>query len=307
MRHDDDGARQSGPDKDGKRPGVVRALGLGVVTGACDDDPSAIGTYASAGASLGPSFLWTAPVTFPMMYAVVYLSSKLGQVSGKGLFHNLKDHYPKRLLWPTLIGVLIGNTIEAGADLGGMAAAINLFVPLPIPVLVVAVAAAILALQVFVSYELIRNVFRWLALALLAYVGAAVLAKPDIGEVLWGTLVPKIEFSREFLSMLVAVIGTTLSAYLYTWQSNVEVEEEILKGRTTVEARKGASDEELAHARRDILTGMAFSNIIMYFIILATASTLFKAGKTDISSAAEAAEALRPLAGNAAGALFAIA
>jgi len=198
-----------------RKRGVVRALGLGVVTGACDDDPSAIGTYASAGAKFGPSFLWTAPVTFPMMYAVVYLSSKLGQVSGKGLFHNLKEHYPRWILWPTLIGVLIGNTVEAAADLGGMAAAINLFLPVPIPLIVVVNAAVILALQIWGSYELIRNVFRWLALALLAYVGAAVLAKPNLGEVIWGTFVPHIQFSREFLSMLVAVIGTTLSAYLY--------------------------------------------------------------------------------------------
>jgi Mn2+/Fe2+ NRAMP family transporter len=143
------------------RQGVFRALGLGVITGACDDDPVAIGTYASAGASFGASFLWTAPATFPMMYAVVYLSSKLGQVTGKGLFHVIKDHYSRWLLWPILIGVLIGNTIEAGADLGGMAAAINLFVPLPVPILVVGLGSIILALQLFGSYELIRNVFRW--------------------------------------------------------------------------------------------------------------------------------------------------
>ena len=289
-----------------RKRGVVRALGLGVVTGACDDDPSAIGTYASAGAKFGPSFLWTAPVTFPMMYAVVYLSSKLGQVSGKGLFHNLKEHYPRWILWPTLIGVLIGNTVEAAADLGGMAAAINLFLPVPIPLIVVVNAAVILALQIWGSYELIRNVFRWLALALLAYVGAAVLAKPNLGEVIWGTFVPHIQFSREFLSMLVAVIGTTLSAYLYTWQSNVEVEEEILKGRTTVKERRGATDEELRKSRRDILLGMAFSNLIMYFIILSTASTLYKAGQNEIETAAQAAEALRPLAGDAAGILFAV-
>jgi NRAMP (natural resistance-associated macrophage protein)-like metal ion transporter len=286
--------------------GVIRTLGLGVVTGACDDDPSAIGTYASAGASIGPSFLWTAPVTFPMMYAVVYLSSKLGQVSGGGLFHVIKANYPKWILWPALVGVLAGNTIEAAADLGGMAAAINIFVPVPIPLLVVAVAAIILAMQIFGSYELIRNLFRWLALALLAYLGSAILAKPDLDEVLRGTFVPKIEFSREFLSMLVAVIGTTLSAYLYTWQSNVEVEEEIAQGRTRLEERKGATREELRKSRVDILIGMFFSNIIMYFIILSTASTLHKAGQTEIETAAQAAEALRPIAGDAAGILFAL-
>jgi NRAMP (natural resistance-associated macrophage protein)-like metal ion transporter len=288
------------------RRGALRALGLGVITGAADDDPSAIGTYASAGATLGPSFLWTAPVTLPMMFAVVYLSSKLGQVTGKGLFAVIRDHYPRWLLYASLTGVLIGNTIEAGADLGGMAAALNLLIPIPVGWIVVATAVTILALQMWGSYTFIRNTFRWLALALLAYIGAAVLARPELREVVRGTLIPHLRFDREFLSLLVAVIGTTLSAYLYTWQSNEEVEEEIALGRTKLAERKGATDEELAHSRRDILFGMCFSNLIMYFIILSTASTLFKAGKTDISTAAQAAEALRPLAGPAAGILFAL-
>jgi Mn2+/Fe2+ NRAMP family transporter len=199
----------SKPVPERKKSGIGRAVGLGVITGAAADDPSAIGTYASAGAKLGLSFLWTAPVTLPMMYAVVYLSAKLGQVSGRGLFRAIKDYYPRRVLYPTLIGVLIGNTIEAGADLGGMAAALNLFIPIPIPWLVVAIAIVILAVQLYGSYIPIRNVFRWLALVLLAYVGAAVLAKPDLGEVLRGTFIPTIEFNRDFLTMMVAVIGTT--------------------------------------------------------------------------------------------------
>jgi NRAMP (natural resistance-associated macrophage protein)-like metal ion transporter len=289
------------PGKDG----AVRALGLGIITGAADDDPSAIGTYASAGAQFGPAFLWTAPVTLPMMFAVVYLSAKLGQVSGRGLFHVIKDYYPRWLLWSVLIGVLFGNTIEAAADLGGMAAALNLLVPIPVPWIVVGVAAVILALQIFGSYTLIRNIFRWLALTLLAYVLAAVLAQPDPMEVLRGTFIPTIEFSREFLLILVAVIGTTLSAYLYTWQSNEEVEEEIAQGRSSVKERKGATPSELRKTRRDILIGMAFSNLIMYFIVLSTGATLHKAGQTEIETAAQAAEALRPLAGDAASFLFA--
>jgi NRAMP (natural resistance-associated macrophage protein)-like metal ion transporter len=286
--------------------GFARALGLGVVTGAADDDCSAIGTYASAGAQFGTSLLWMAPVTFPMMFAVVYLSSKLGQVTGRGLFHVIKEHYPRWILWPALIGVLIGNVIEAAADLGGMAAAVNLFVPIPIPLIVIGVAAAILGLQIWGSYELIRNIFRWLALVLFAYVGAALLARPDPWEVIRGTFVPTIQFSREFLSITVAVIGTTLSAYLYTWQSNVEVEEDIARGQVRVLDREGASDKELRQSRLDIVIGMLFSNLIMYFIMLATGATLHKAGQTNIETAAEAAEALRPLAGDAAGALFAI-
>ncbi|WP_309142352.1 Nramp family divalent metal transporter [Bradyrhizobium sp. sGM-13] len=294
------------PRKDGKRRGFMRAIGLGVVTGAADDDCSAIGTYASAGAQFGPALLWTAPVTFPMMFAVVYLSSKLGQVTGRGLFHVIKEHYPGWILWPALIAVLIGNTIEAAADLGGMAAALNLLIPLPIPWIVIAVAATILAVQIWGSYHLIRNIFRWLALVLFAYVGSAILAKPDLQDVLRGTLVPTIEFSREFLSILVAIIGTTLSAYLYTWQSNVEVEEEIAQGRKKLEQREGATSDELRRSRIDIVVGMLFSNLIMYFIILSTGATLHKAGEKNIETAAQAAEALRPLAGDAAGLLFTV-
>jgi NRAMP (natural resistance-associated macrophage protein)-like metal ion transporter len=283
-----------------------RTLGLGMVTGAADDDCSAIGTYASAGAQFGLGFLWTAPITFPMMFAVVYLSSKLGQVTGKGLFCVVAERYPKWLLWPMLLGVLIGNTIEAGADIAGMAACLNIFVPVPPFLTAVAIAAAILLIQVFASYTFIRNVFRWLALALFAYVGAAILAKPDPWEVLRGTLVPRIELSKDFLSILVAVIGTTLSAYLYTWQSNVEVEEKRAEGKTSLSDRQGASESELARSRRDIVVGMAFSNVIMYFIILSTGATLHSAGQTNVESAAQAAQALRPLAGPAAEFLFAI-
>ncbi len=287
---------------------MLRTLGLGMITGAADDDPSAIGTYASAGAAIGPSFLWTAPVTFPMMCAVVYLSAKLGQVSGKGLFHVIKDHYSRWILYPALIGVLIGNTIEAGADIGGMSAAISVLVPvpMPMPLIIIPVTLAIFALQVWGSYTLIRNVFRWLALTLLAYVGAAILAKPDLYEVIKGTLVPSIRFDQQFLSLLVAVIGTTLSAYLYTWQSNQEVEEEIAMGRRRLVDRKGATHKELRDTRTDVITGMFFSNVVMYFIILSTASTLFKTGPRDISTAAQAAEALKPLAGDAASVLFAL-
>ena len=292
------------PDRHGARQGVARALGLGLITGAADDDPSAIGTYASAGAKLGPGFLWSAPVTLPMMFAVVYLSAKLGQVSGRGLFQAIRVYYPKWILYPVLAAVLFGNTVEAGADLGGMAAALAPYLHAPFEVLVTAIATVILALQVFGSYTLIRDVFRWLALLLLAYAGAALLGRPDWGEVLRGTLVPHVRFDRDFLTLSVAVIGTTLSAYIYSWQSNEEVEEKIAAGRITLRARRGTNDASLAHARRDIWIGMIFSNVVMYFIILSTSETLHKAGHTDIASAQQAAEALRPLAGNAAGLLF---
>lgn len=287
------------------RKGIGRTVGLALIAGAADDDCSAIGTYASAGARFGPDLLWTAPVTLPMMYTVVYLSSKLGQVSGRGLFQVIADFYPRWLLWSVLAGVLIGNTIEAAADLGAMAAVINLFVPLPMPLIVAMVATVMFTLQVFGSYDLLRNLFRVLALALLAYVVSAFLAKPELMPVLSGTLLPKVHFNREYLSILVAIIGTTLSAYLYTWQSNQEVEEEKALGRNTLEKRRGATDEELSRSRKDILLGMTFSNLIMYFIMLSTGSTLHKAGQTQIETAAQAADALRPLAGDAAGIIFA--
>jgi Mn2+/Fe2+ NRAMP family transporter len=292
-------------NKDRKR-GLGRTLGLGVITGAADDDPSAIGTYASAGAQFGTQILWIAPVVLPMMFTVVYLSSKLGQVSGRGLFHVIRDFYSRWLLWAVLVGVTIGNTIEAAADLGGMSAALGIFLPLPIPWIVAMVAAAVLALQVFGSYATIRSIFRWLALALLAYIGAALLAKPDARSVLAGTFIPSLRFDREFLSIVVAIIGTSLSAYIYTWESNQQVEEKIEEGKTRLSQRIGASNAELRRSRRDILFGMIFSNAVMYFIIMSTGVTLHADGQTEIETAAQAAEALRPLAGAGASILFTV-
>lgn len=284
--------------------GLAKAIGLGVITGAADDDPSAIGTYASAGAQFGTQILWMAPVALPMMFTVVYLSSKLGQVSGRGLFHVIRDFYPRWLLWAVLVGVMIGNTIEAAADLGGMAAALGIFIPLPIPLIVAGVATALLALQVLGSYATIRSVFRWLALALLAYVAAAVLARPNPGHILIGTLVPSVRFDRDFLAIVVAIIGTSLSAYIYTWESNQQVEEKIEEGKTRLSQRIGASSADLARSRRDVLIGMIFSNAVMYFIIMSTGATLHAQGQTNIETAAQAAEALRPLAGAGASVLF---
>jgi Mn2+/Fe2+ NRAMP family transporter len=289
-----------------KARGLLRVLGTGVITGAADDDPSAIGTYASAGAKFGLGFLWIAPVLLPMMYVVVYLSAKLGRVYGKGLFAVIRDRYPRWLLYPMMTGAIVGNVIEAAANLGGIGAALGLLLPVPIPLIVVGAAGVILAFQIFGSYALLRNLFKWLTLALFAYVGAAILAKPDIAAVLRGTFIPQIQFNADFLAMIVACIGTSLSAYIYTWQSNQEVEEQIEEGRRTVAQRQGATEAELDRTRRDVIVGMIFSNAILYFIVLSTGATLHPAGQTDIETAAQAATALQPVAGPAATILFAL-
>jgi Mn2+/Fe2+ NRAMP family transporter len=280
-------------------------IGSGVVTGAADDDPSAIGTYASAGARFGLQILWIAPVLLPMMYVVTYLSAKIGQVYGKGLFACIRDQFPRYVMVPLVTLAFTGNIIEAAADLGGIGAALNLLIPLPVPVLVVACAGIIFGIQALASYQLISKVFRWLALVLFAYVAAAILAKPDPVEVLRATFMPRIQFSREFLAIVVACIGTSLSAYVYTWQSNQEVEEQIALGRTRHSQRRGATRGEMKRTSRDVLTGMIFSNMILYFIILATGVTLHPAGQVEIETAAQAASALEPLAGSAAKYLFA--
>ena len=290
---------------DRPRAGLMKTVGAGIVTGAADDDPSAIGTYASAGARYGLAFLWVAPVLLPMMYVVVYLSAKIGQVYGKGLFACIRDQFPRWLLLPLVTLACVGNIIEAAADLGGIGAALGLFLPVPVPLIVTGTAAVIFTLQYWGSYTLIRRVFRWLALILFAYVAAAVMARPDPAEVLRATFVPGLKIDAQSLSLIVACIGTSLSAYIYTWQSNQEVEEQIAIGRR-LRQRKGASVAEMKRTSRDALTGMIFSNIILYFILLATGATLHPAGQTGIESAADAAAALEPVAGEAAKLLFAV-
>jgi Mn2+/Fe2+ NRAMP family transporter len=218
----------------------------------------------------------------------------------------LKNHYSRRLLYVSVFSLVIANSINAGADIGAIAAGINLIVPIPVWSLIVPIAVAVITLQVWGSYQLIAKVFKWLTLALLAYVVSAFFCKPDFGQVMRGTFIPSFPWNRAFLALTVAILGTTISPYMFFWQSNQEVEEEIAAGRKTLSQRKGATDADLKYAALDVNLGMLVSNIVMYFIILSTAATLFKAGKTEIQSAAEAAQALRPLAGRAAEALLAL-
>jgi NRAMP (natural resistance-associated macrophage protein)-like metal ion transporter len=280
-------------------------LGPGLVTGASDDDPSGIATYAQAGAALGFSSLWTALFTFPMMWSVQFMCAKIGMVTGSGLARVLRKHYPRWLLYPVVVGLVTANTINAGVDIGAIAAAINLLVPVPITALIVPVAVCILVVQIWGSYRLIAKTFKWLTLALFAYILSAFFAKPSWTDVLKGTLLPTLKFDRQFLAVLVGILGTTITPYLFFWQADQEVEEEISMGRRTLRQRKGASAAELKYAEWDVAGGMFFSNVVMFFIILATASTLFKGGHVVLESATQAAQALRPFAGDAAYLLWA--
>jgi NRAMP (natural resistance-associated macrophage protein)-like metal ion transporter len=281
-------------------------LGPGLITGASDDDPSGIGTYSVTGAQFGYAFLWTAPWCFPLMAAVQFICAKVGMVCGMGLAGVLRQHYPRWVLYPSLALLVIANTINAGADLAAIAAAINLLVPIPIALLIAPITAAILALQIWGSYRLISRLFKWLCIALFAYMGAGILANPNIGEIALATVIPHLELDANFATTLVAILGTTISPYLFFWQASQEVEEEIQQGRHRLWQRKGATDKELKYRAWDVNVGMAIAIMVMYFIMLATGATLNKAGQTDINTAADAAQALRPLAGDAAAILLSL-
>jgi NRAMP (natural resistance-associated macrophage protein)-like metal ion transporter len=290
-----------------KRPSLLKRsigiLGPGLITGAADDDPSGISTYSVAGATYGYATLWIALLTFPLMAAVQLMCARLGKVTGQGLAAAVRTHFPRWVLWGACTILVVANIINIGADLGGMAEATQLITGVRPFLWIPIYALLILALLVWVSYELIARIFKWLTLVLFAYVFASFFAHVDWRHALAVTLVPHLEFSRGFLAVLVAILGTTISPYLFFWQAAQEVEEDSKKGQTLAE-RKGATAGELRSARADTIAGMFFSNLIMYFIILTTAATLHAHGQTNITTAREAAEALRPLAGNGAYLLF---
>ena len=281
-------------------------LGPGLITGASDDDPSGIGTYTTAGASLGFAMLWTAILTLPMMAAVQFICAKIGMVSGMGLAGALRKHYPSWLVYSAISLLLIANTITAGVDIGAIAAAINLLIPIPTILLVPLIAVGIVALQVWGSYSFIVRTFKWLTLTLFAYIIAAFLAKPHWGEVLKATFIPTLRFDNQYMTTLLAILGTTITPYLFFWQASQEVEEELQMGRVTLAQREGASDKELKFAEIDIDVGMVFASLVFYFVILASAATLHTSGNTKIETAVEAAQALRPLSSGVASILFAL-
>lgn len=287
------------------KQGFLRKLGPGLITGAADDDPSGISTYSTAGAAYGFGFLWTAIFSLPLMIAVQLMCARIGLVSGRGLANVLRRYYSRKLLWFACGLVLVANTVNIAADLGGMAEAAQMLTGFPSIWFIPFFTALIIALLVFTSYRTLARIFKWLTLVLFAYVGAAFLARPDWSEVLYATVTPRLSFDGNYIMTLVGILGTTISPYLFFWQAAQEVEEEKTEGKLTVQQRKGASLTELRAARADVVTGMTVSVIVFYFIILTTGATLFASGQRDVQTAQQAAEALRPLAGNAAYLLFA--
>ena len=281
-------------------------LGPGLITGAADDDPSGISTYSVTGASFGFAQLWTVFFAFPLMIAVQIMCARLGLVSGQGLAGVLRRRYPKWVLLSACILLTVANTVNIGADLGGMAEAMEMMTGLPSIVWLPLFAGLIVVLLIWSSYRHMARVFKWLTLVLFAYVAAAFMAHPNWNRVLRATFVPHVEWTPRYIATFVAILGTTISPYLFFWQAAQEVEEERARGRKTVHSRRGATDEELRAARADVLTGMIFAGVVMYFIILTTGATLYEQGHRDIETARQAAEALRPLAGNTAYLLFTI-
>ena len=279
-------------------------LGPGLVTGAADDDPSGISTYSVAGATFGYSFLWTALFSFPLMAAVQLMCARLGMVTGRGLSGVIRSRYSKWVLWPACLLLIVANVFNIGADLGGMADAMQMVTGIRSYFWTPFFALLIAGLLIWTSYNLIARVFKWLTMVLFAYVITAFLARPDWTAVFHGTFLPHIEWTRSYMAVLVGILGTTISPYLFFWQAAQEVEEDRKLGKTTVARRRGSTNRELTAATGDVVTGMFFSNLVMFFIILTTAATLHAHGVQNIETAKQASEALLPLAGKGAYWLF---
>jgi NRAMP (natural resistance-associated macrophage protein)-like metal ion transporter len=288
-------------------PGPVRKffakLGPGLITGAADDDPSGISTYSVAGAAYGYATLWIALLTFPLMAAVQLMCARLGVVTGRGLAASVRTYYPRWVLLGACAILVIANVINIGADLGGMAETTQLVTGIRPLFWIPVYALLITGFLFWGSYRQLARIFKWLTLVLFAYIFASFYAHVNWRQALAVTLVPHIEWSRGFLSVLVGILGTTISPYLFFWQAAEEVEEVQAKLPNPAR-RKRATTSQLRSVRADTVFGMFFSNLIMYFIILTTAATLHAHGQTDITTARQAAEALRPLAGNGAYLLF---
>lgn len=282
----------------------ISNLGPGLVTGAADDDPSGISTYAIAGASAGFSMLWVALLTTPMMAVIQGMCARIGMVTGKGLAAAIRQAFPPWVAWTLAAIVLVANTINIGADLAGMGVAMTMLVKAPALLWIVFFAALLVTVQLFTNYTLFLQIVKYLAVSLFAYIITAFIVSPNWLDVLRHTFIPEFRLDGKWLATLTAVFGTTITPYLFFWQSSLMVEEERAQGKRSVASRRGATASEIAAAHADVNSGMLFSNLVMFFIILTTAATLAQHGKGTIATAQDAANALRPLAGNFAYLLF---
>jgi NRAMP (natural resistance-associated macrophage protein)-like metal ion transporter len=283
-------------------------LGPGLTTGASDDDPSGIATYSQTGAQFGFGMLWLSIWTFPLMSVVQEMCARIGLVTGRGLAGNIRVYYSQRILRFCTLLLFAANAFNIGADLGAMAKGVQLLNPhLNFGWLVVAFAVISLLLQIFTPYVRYAKYLKWLALVLLSYVVSSILAHLNWASALHHTLVPHISFSKDTMLLICAILGTTISPYLFFWQTSQEVEEQILQGKTTLRERQSATaPADVRSMRIDVWSGMFLSNVVMFFIIAACGGILFPHGITEITTAAQAAEALKPFAGNATYFLFAI-
>ena len=301
-------AEDTTKNKDGKKPeSWLKKLGPGLITGAADDDPSGIATYSQAGAQFGFSMLWTVLLTYPLMVSIQVVSAEIGRVSGHGLATNIRRHYPAGLLY-AIVGLLsVANTINIAADVAAMADALKLMAGGSAHWYVVGFGVVSLLLQIFIPYSRYVHILKWLTLALLAYVATLFVVHIPWAQVITNTLLPHLSWKREYITTVVAVFGTTISPYLFFWQASQEVEE--LKADPQARALKDASNQASANFHRiktDTFIGMGFSNLVAFCIILATAVTLHLHGITEIETSAQAALALRPIAGEFAFWLFSI-
>jgi NRAMP (natural resistance-associated macrophage protein)-like metal ion transporter len=290
-----------------KQKSFLSKLGPGLITGASDDDPSGIGTYSQAGAQLGFGIGWTMLLTYPLMAAIQEISARIGRVTGHGIAGNVCRYFPAPVMWSLVILLFIANTFNVAADLAAMADSLKLLIGGPRISYVVGFGCVSVLAQIYLEYKRYVAILKWLTLALLAYVIALAVVKVPWDQALRGLLVPSVRWDGAFLTTLVAILGTTISPYLFIWQSSQEAEEQrIDANKKPLKVSPSTKDEEFARIRADTLVGMAFSNVIAIAIIVTTAATLHAHGKTNIETSAQAAEALRPLAGTFAELIFAL-
>lgn len=277
---------------------LKKIIGPGVITGAADDDPSGIATYAAAGAQFGYQTIWAPIFLIPFMASIQEMCARIGIVTGHGLAGTMRRHYSKLLLFGVAIVVFLANTINIGADIAAVAASIALLTPtVPQALTALIFVALLFSFMVFSSYKTIAKLFKWLTLALLFYMFSAIATHPQWRSVLLATVLPRIQLNKEFLLILVALFGTTISPYLFFWQASTEAEEKLLERKHGWLKRFIVSPQEISTMRTDVIIGMIFSNVIMYFVIASTASTLHSHGIFTISTASQVAAALEPVAG----------